>query len=382
MDILSPYKEGNEVIIEVGGGPLKLCYQCGLCTGSCPWNLVRHFDVRKMIHEAQLGTIDFGQEEIWLCASCSACVENCPRGVEIIDVFQALRRAVVTLGVGNVPEALKMSVKNISTSGNPLAEPAEERGKWAENLGVNNFSPGTEILYYPGCIPSYDNDVKKVAQATAIILTKLGIDFGILGNEEKCCGESVRKAGYEDIFQNLATSNIRTFNNHAVSTIVVSSPHCYHTFKNEYPELGGKFQVLHITQYLAQLIEQGVLKFSREVKKKVIYSDPCYLGRHNKIYDEPRKILNSIPGLELIEFPDSREDAICCGGGGGRIWMETIKGERFSDTRVAQAVTGGAEVIAISCPYCYLTFRDSLITANESDTIQVKDIVELVAEAM
>jgi len=382
MDILSPYKEGNEVIIEVGGEPLKLCYQCGLCTGSCPWNLVRHFDVRKLIHEAQLGITDFTQENVWLCAACGACVERCPRGVEIMDIMRALRRAVVTLGVGNVPDALKMSIKNIETTGNPLAEPSVERGKWAEDLGVKIFSPGTEILYFAGCIPSYDNDVKKVAQSTAKILTDLGIDFGILGNEEKCCGESVRKAGHEDIFQNLAIGNIRTFNNHAVSTIVVSSPHCYHTFKSEYPELGGKFHVLHITQYLAQLIEQGVLKFSKELKKKVIYSDPCYLGRHNKIYDEPRKILSSIPGLELIEFPDSGEDAICCGGGGGRIWMETMKGERFSDTRVAQAVTCGAEVISVACPYCYLNYRDSLLTANKLDVIEIKDIVELVAEAM
>jgi Fe-S oxidoreductase len=382
MDILSPYKEGNDVIIEVGGEPLKLCYQCGLCTGSCPWNLVRHFDVRKMIHEAQLGITDFTQENVWLCAACGACVERCPRGVEIMDIMRALRRAVVTLGVGNVPDALKMSIKNIDTTGNPLAELSGDREKWAEDLGVKTFSPGTEILYFVGCIPSYDNDVKRVAQSTAKILTNLGIDFGILGNEEKCCGESVRKAGYEDIFQNLATSNICTFNNHAVSTIVVSSPHCYHTFKNEYPELGGKFHVLHITQYLAQLIEQGVLKFSKELKKKVIYSDPCYLGRHNKIYDKPREILRNIPGLELIEFPDSGKDAICCGGGGGRIWMETIKGERFSDTRVAQAVSGGAEVIAVSCPYCYLTYRDSLLTANKLDVIEIKDIVELVAEAM
>ena len=379
MDILSPYKEGSEVIIEVGGEPLKLCYQCGLCTGSCPWNLVRRFDVRKIIHEAQLGITDFSDENVWLCTSCDACVERCPRGVEIIDIMRALRRAVVTLGVGNVPDALKMSIKNIETTGNPLAELAGERGKWAIDLGVKDYTRGTDILYFPGCIPAYDNDAKIIAQATATVFTKLGIDFGILGTAEKCCGESVRKAGYEDIFQNLATSNINTFNEHAVSTIIVSSPHCYHTFKNEYPELGGKFHVLHITQYLAQLIEQGILKFSRELKKKVIYADPCYLGRHNEIYDEPRKILNSIPGLELLEYPRSKHDAICCGGGGGRIWAETAKNERFSDIQVSQALGEGAEILAVSCPYCYVNYRDSILTMNKYDVIQVKDIVELVA---
>jgi Fe-S oxidoreductase len=382
MKVLSPYKEATEVIMDVGGEPLKLCYQCGLCTGSCPWNTVRNFDVRRMIHEAQLGITDFGQEEIWLCASCGDCVENCPRGVEIIDIMRALRRAVVTLGVGNVPDSLKMSIKNITTSGNPLAEPAAERGKWAEGLEVKQYTPGTEILYFPGCIPAYDNDAKKIAQATVTIFHNLGIDFGILGSEERCCGESVRKAGYEEVFQSLAENNIRTFLNYEVSTIVTSSPHCYHTIKKEYPEFDGKFTVLHITQFLVSLIEKGSLKFTREINKKVIYSDPCYLGRHNKIYDEPRKLLNSIPGLELIEFPDFRENAMCCGGGGGRIWMETIKGERFSDTRVAQAVIDGAEIIAVACPYCYLNYRDSLLTANKAEAIQVKDIVELVAEAM
>jgi len=164
--------------------------------------------------------------------------------------------------------------------------------------------------------------------------------------------------------------------------VVVSSPHCYHTFKNEYPELGGKFEVIHITQYLASLIEKGKLKLSKEINKKVIYSDPCYLGRHNEVYDEPRRVLQSIPGLELIEFPDAREDGLCCGGGGGRIWMDTPKGERFSDIRVEQAVEKGADIIAVACPYCVLNYRDSVLSMGKAETVQVKDITELVAEAL
>jgi Fe-S oxidoreductase len=164
--------------------------------------------------------------------------------------------------------------------------------------------------------------------------------------------------------------------------VVVSSPHCYHTFKNEYPELGGKFEVIHITQYLASLIDQGKLKLSKKINKKVIYSDPCYLGRHNNIYDEPRKVLESIPGLELIEFPDARENGLCCGGGGGRIWMDTPKGERFSDIRVEQAAEKGADIIAVACPYCFLNYRDSVLSMGKSETMQVKDIAELVAEAI
>ena len=382
MEVLRPYKEATDVILEAGGEPLQLCYQCGTCTGVCPWNTVRSFIVRRIMHETQIGVIDFGSEDIWTCVTCRNCVQRCPRAVEIIDVMRALRRAVVSLGIGVVPDALRISAKNIAGAGNPLGEEPEKRDDWAKDLSVKQFAAGTEILYFPCCIPSYDPDVKIVAQSTAMILNKLGVDFGLIGSEAKCCGESIRKAGYEDTFQSLAQNNINLFNSNEVKTIVVSSPHCYHTFKNEYPELGGEFQVIHFTQYLASLLDQGKLKFSKEINKKVIYSDPCYLGRHNDIYDDPRKVLQSIPGLELMEFPDSREEAICCGGGGGRIWMETAKGERFSDIRVEQAVEKGAEIIAVACPYCFLNYRDSVLSAGKADVLQVKDISELVAEAM
>ena len=382
MEVLSPYKEATEVIVEAGGEPLRLCYQCGTCTAVCPWNLVRSFVVRRLMHEAQLGTTDFGSEDAWICASCGACVQRCPRGVEIIDVMRAVRRAVVSLGIGIVPDALRISAKNIAGVGNPFGEVPERRGDWVKDLKVKKFAQGTEILYFPCCVPAYDPDAKGISQSTATILNKLGIDFGILGSEEKCCGEAIRKAGYEDTFQSLAQANIDAFNTSGVRTVIVSSPHCYHTFKNEYPELGGKFQVLHITQFLASLIDQGKLRFSKKVSKKVIYSDPCYLGRHNDIYDEPRKVLQSIPGLELIEFRDSGEEALCCGGGGGRIWMGTPKGERFSDIRVEQALGKGADTIALACPYCFLNYRDSVLTMNKAEVIQVKDICELVAEAM
>jgi len=382
MDVLSPYKEAIDVILEAGGDPLKLCYQCGLCTGTCPWNTVRSFMVRRIMHEAQLGATDFAAEDVWICATCGACVQRCPRGVEIIDVMRALRRAIVSLGIGIIPDALRISAKNIAGVGNPFGEGSEKRDDWANDLKVKKFAPETEILYFPCCVPSYDPDTKTVARANAMIFNKLGIDYGLIGTEVKCCGEAIRKAGHEETFQSLAQSNIALFNSKGVKTVVVSSPHCYHTFKNEYPELGSKFEVLHTTQYLASLIEQGKLKLSREINKKVIYSDPCYLGRHNKVYDKPRKVLQSIPGLELMEFPDAREGCICCGGGGGRIWMETPKGERFSDIKVQQALEKGADIIALACPYCFLNYRDSVLSMGKAEAIQVKDISELVAEAI
>jgi len=382
METLSPYKEATDVVLEAGGEPLKLCYQCGLCTAICPWNLVRSFLVRRIMHEAQLGITDFGSEDVWTCVTCRACVQRCPRGVEIIDVMRAVRRVVASLGIGVIPDALRISAKNIAGVGNPLGEAPEKRNDWAKDLKVKDFASGTEILYFPCCVPSYDPDAKTVARATAAIFNKLGLDYGLISTEARCCGEAIRKAGHEDTFQSLAQNNIALFSSNAVKTVVVSSPHCYHTFKNEYPELGGKFEVIHITQYLASLIGQGKLKFSKEVKKKVVYSDPCYLGRHNSIYDEPRKVLKNIPGVELLEFPDFGEEALCCGGGGGRIWMDTPKGERFSDIRVEQAVEKGADTIAVACPYCFLNYRDSALSLDKAEVIQVKDIAELVAEAM
>ncbi|RLC70060.1 MAG: Fe-S oxidoreductase [Chloroflexi bacterium] len=382
MQALAPYREAVDIIIEAGGEPLKLCYQCGLCSGTCPWNLVRSFLVRRMMHEAQLGLVDFEAEEAWLCTTCRLCVERCPRGVSIIDVMRAVRRAIVGIGIGPIPDSLRITMKNISALGNPLGEEREKRADWAEGLDVKAFTPETKLLYFPCCIPAYDPRGKKIARATATILKKAEIDFGILGAEEACCGESVRKAGNEDLFQNLARSNIAAFAEKGVRKILATSPHCYNTFNNEYHEVGGDFEVVHYTQYFAQLIKEGRLKFSKQLNKRVAYHDPCYLGRHNGIYDEPREVLESIPGLELVEMSNSRENSLCCGGGGGRIWMETKKGERFSDLRIEQAIEAGAEVLVTACPYCILNFEDSVLTTDKGDILQIRDISELVLEAI
>ena len=382
MTSVTPLKEVVDIVNEEGGEILKLCYQCGTCTAVCPWNKVRDFIVRRIMHQGQLGLIDFEDEAVWLCATCNNCVKRCPRGVEIIDVMRALRRAVTELGIAKVPDSLRITIKNISGVGNPLGEPEDKRADWAQDLDVKLYTEGAEILYFPCCIPEYDRSVQKVARATVSILKKANVDFGILGNRASCCGESVRKAGDEGVFGGLAQNNISAFEELGVKKIIVSSPHCYHTFKNEYPDLGGNFEVMHFTQYLLELMKQGRLKLTKEVNSKATYHDPCYLGRHNDIYDEPREVLKSIPGLELIELPDHRENSLCCGGGGGRIWMETKSGERFSDIRLEQALALGANVLAVACPYCMLNFNDSALTLNKSDAIKVRDIAELVQEAL
>jgi len=382
MTSVTPLKEVVDIVNEEGGEILKLCYQCGTCTAVCPWNKVRDFIVRRIMHQGQLGLIDFEDEAVWLCTTCNNCVKRCPRGVEIIDVMRALRRAVTELGIAKVPDSLRITIKNISGVGNPLGEPEDKRADWAQDLDVKLYTEGAEILYFPCCIPEYDHSVQRVARATVSILKKANVDFGILGNRASCCGESVRKAGDEGVFRGLAQNNISAFEELGVKKIIVSSPHCYHTFKNEYPALGGNFEVMHFTQYLLKLMKQGRLKLTKEVNSKVTYHDPCYLGRHNDIYDEPREVLKSIPGLELIELPDHRENSLCCGGGGGRIWMETKSGERFSDMRLEQALALGANVLAVACPYCMLNFNDSALTLNKSDAIKVRDIAELVQEAL
>jgi len=382
MVMTSPDKETVDILLELGDETFKICYQCGTCTGTCPWNLVTSFIVRKIMHKAQLGLTDFGDEELWTCATCAACVKRCPRGVEIIDVMRGFRKVIAEMGAGVVPESLRITMKNISSLGNPQGEPEEKRADWAQALGVKAHTPEAEWLYFSCCVPAYDSKVRRMASSTTEILNKLGLTYGIAGTKERCCGESVRKAGSESVFQSLAAANIQTFNESGAKKVLVSSPHCYHTFKNEYPELGAEFEVVHVTQLLDQLIQEGKLSLSKEIKKKVIYHDPCYLGRHNDEYEAPRRALQAIPGVELIEFPDNRESAICCGGGGGRIWMETPRGQRFSDLRLEQAAELGADILAVACPYCMLNFDDSLLTAGKEGVMEIKDVAELVLEAI
>ncbi|MDP6459270.1 MAG: (Fe-S)-binding protein, partial [Candidatus Hydrothermarchaeota archaeon] len=322
-------------------------------------------------------------EEIWRCTTCGKCPQQCPRGVNQIEVGVSSRRIASEFDVFPAPVR---PVRGVSASliaeGNPIGEKREKRADWAEGLPVKPFTEGMEVLYFPGCYLSYDPRLKKVATATADILNRAGIDFGILGTKENCCGESIRKTGDDDLFKRLARENIKTFIENGVQKILVSSPHCFHTFKNEYSEFKVNFEVLHLSQLLFELINEGRLEFTKEYVKKVTYHDPCYLGRHNGIYDEPREALKKIPGLELMEMADSREDSLCCGGGGGRIWMETPKGERFSDLRVEQASEVGAEVLVTSCPYCITHFEDSRLTLDVTENIEVRDITEIIQEAI
>jgi len=383
VETVVPFKEVIDEIKEAGARTFGLCYQCGKCDVVCPWNKVRPFSMRKIIREATFGLTEVEGEDIWRCTTCGTCPAQCPRGVEQIETGVSLRRIASEYGVFPPSvRAVRATRGSLATDGNPLSEDRAKRADWAKGLPVKSFAEGMEVLYFVGCYYSYDPRLKKAAVATAEILNKAGVDFGILGTRENCCGESIRKTGGEEVFRTLARENIKTFIDNGVKRILVSSPHCYHTFANEYPEFMVNFEVVHISQFLLKLIDEGRLEFTGEYGKKVTYHDPCYLGRHNGIYDEPREVLRRVPGLELVEMPDARDQSLCCGGGGGRIWMDTPKGERFSDLRMKQAADTRAAVLATCCPYCITHFEESRLDLDEDEAPEIRDLTEIVREVV
>ena len=383
MENIADYKEISDIIKEKGGDSFKFCYQCGKCDVVCPWNRMSRFSMRKLVRAATFGMTEIEGEDIWRCTTCGKCSIECPRNVKQVESGIALRRIATEYGIYPASvNPIRAIRTGLSGEGNPFSEDRSKRADWAEGLSVKPFNEKMEILYFPGCYLSYDPRLRKVAVATANILNKAGVNFGILGSKENCCGESIRKTGDEDLFKHLAKENIKTFIENGVKRILVSSPHCYHSFKNEYPEFMVHFEVVHIAQYLSELINDGRLVLNKEYNKKVTYHDPCYLGRHNGIYDEPRQVLQKISALELTEMVDSKENSLCCGGGGGRIWMDTPKGERFSDLRLEQAVETGAKVLVTSCPYCIANFEDSLLSRKDSEALEIKDITEIIQEAI
>ncbi|MGQ9857473.1 MAG: (Fe-S)-binding protein [Thermodesulfobacteriota bacterium] len=383
METVAPYREIVELVETSGGESFRLCYQCGLCDVVCPWNRVRGFSMRRIVREGVLGLTEIEGEDIWRCTTCGTCPQRCPRGVNQIEAGVALRK--IATGYGIFPNPVK-PLRTVSASlvaqGNPLNEDRQNRARWAEGISVDHFQEGTEFLYFPCCYPSYDPRSKKVAKATARVLKEAGVDFGILGSQENCCGESIRKTGDEQLFKRLARENIKVFVDKGVRKIIASSPHCYHTFKNEYTQFGMHFHVFHVSQFLWSLVDSGQIKIKGSYPKKVAYHDPCYLGRHNGVFEEPRLLLNSIPGLQLVELPDNRDNSLCCGGGGGRIWMETPREERFSDLRLQQAVDSGAQVLVTACPYCITNFEDSRLNRPDSDAIEVKELSEVLQEVI
>lgn len=368
---------------------LFACVQCGKCTGGCPMAMKTKLNPRAIIYRVLIAGNGFnleGRDELWDCTTCSTCYSRCPKQVNPMEAIVAMRSAIVEKGKihPNVKTALESTFRN----GNPLKLPREDRGLWAKDLQVKAFAEtGAEYLFYVGCTPSYDPHGQKVARALVSLLQSAGVDFGILGNDENCCSSEVRRLGEVGLFEAMVEENAEMFKELNVQKMFTVSPHCFNVFKNDYHtiEAGATFgaQVQHYTQMLADLLKDGRLKFNGSFAKKVTYHDPCYLGKHNGIFDEPREVLTGIPGVELIEMDRSREKSLCCEGGGVRMWVEgTNPGTRLAQLRVKEALETGAEVLATACPFCLLTLDEAVKHLNAEEKIRVLDVAEIAAQAL
>jgi Fe-S oxidoreductase len=355
------------------------CIHCGICTGSCPVARKASLNVRKYMREVSVGgkiTVH-PQNELWSCTTCATCGIRCPKEILPYDFLIDIRSLAVE--EGQIATTLRDALESIFKNGNPWGRIRSKRSEWAQDLQIKHASQEVELLYYVGCTPAYDLRVQEAAKSLAKCLQKTGVNFGTLGDEENCCGNEVYGMGEKGLFEFLVEENIKLFRKYNVKRLVTSCPHSFHCFKNRYQQTS--LDVMHHTELLADLIDKGHIKFSRDVDSTVVYHDPCFLGKQNNVYDEPRKIIESIPGLKLVEFERSRERSLCCEGGGGRMWID-VPGERLAEIRVKDAAEAGAQILATACPFCLLTFEDAVKTTGLEEKIQVLDIVELLSKAI
>jgi Fe-S oxidoreductase len=325
-------------------------------------------------------------EEIWSCTSCKACDEICPVNIEILDKILDMRR-YLSLMESNFPSSLGSMYRSMENQENPWGLSNSDRGQWAEGIPedvpiADPSSPlGHEYLYWVGCAGSFDDKNKKVSQAVAKLLLRAGVDFAILGPSERCTGDPARRSGNEYLFQMLAMQNVEMFSSMQVTKIVVQCPHCFNTLSNEYPQLGGHYEVIHHSQLLEQLIESGQLDLAgASLPERVVYHDSCYLGRHNDIYGAPRKVLGSLAGIQILEAPRSGTTSMCCGAGGARMWMEE-SAKKINMERSQELIATGAERIATACPFCYIMLDDGT-KANKAEDVKVADISMHLLEAI
>ncbi len=318
------------------------------------------------------------EEVIWECTTCGACQEVCPVAIGHVDKVVEMRRHLV-MEQGSVPETAEGALRSIEDRGHPWRGTTLSRTDWTEGLNIKTLAEDSniDILYWVGCTSALEERSTKVAKAVARLMKLAGINFGILGDEESCCGDPARRLGNEYLFQSQAQKNIETLKNYNIKKIVTTCPHCYNTIKNEYPQFGGNFEVIHHTELIARLMKEGRLKFAGGLPGTVTYHDACYLGRYNDIYQAPRKILKSIPATKLVEMERNRERSFCCGGGGGHMWLEERSGRRISEMRTEQAIDIKAQTIATACPYCLQMFEDAIKAKGAEESLKVMDIAEL-----
>jgi Fe-S oxidoreductase len=321
-------------------------------------------------------------DKIWACTTCRACDEVCPLYVEHIDKIIDLRRNLV-MEQAILPETAEQALRCIETRGHPWRGTTASRTDWAEGIDIKIAAGGGDIdfLFWVGCTGALEERSLKISRSLAEILKQAGVNFGILGTEESCCGDPARRLGNEYVFQMQVEKNIKTLNHYGIKSIVTACPHCFNTIKNEYPEFGGKFEVIHHTQFISKLLRENSLEIIAN-SGTITYHDPCYLGRYNDIYKPPRQILKGIPGVDLIEMAEKKRKSFCCGGGGGRMWLEENIGNRISELRVEQTVETTAQTIATACPFCLQMFDDAIKAKAYEGSLKVMDVAELVAESI
>ncbi len=382
-----------------------MCIDCRSCTGSCPANLSGKplspkeliFNLKKYLPQVGPGLLEgkaetfpdnsdgapsggtITEDEIWACTTCRACQEVCPVGLEHTNAVVDLRRNLVMVSTS---QAARDPLRNIRVRGHPWMGTTLAREDWTTGLDIKILAEDSnvDILYWVGCTEALEDRSVKVAQAMGKLLKQAGVNFGILGEDESCCGDPARHLGNEHQFQLQVQKNIKAFQEYGVKKIVTACPHCYNTIKNEYPQFGGEYEVFHHTEYIMELIKEGRLKVEGGKGGVVTYQDPCYIGRYNDIYQSPRELLAGVLGVNVAEMERNREKSFCCGGGGGRMWLEESIGKRISEMRIERAMETEAETVATACPFCLQMFEDAIKAKGEEETLKVKDIAELLAE--
>lgn len=388
---------------------LDACTRCGRCQDHCPAFLTekplspKKFiqDLKNHMHtrapqvlqsradgkpgESQVELMDGGvieKDSLWTCTTCRSCMDHCPVYVEHIDKIIDMRRYQVLMA-SQFPEELVAAFKGLERNSNPWGLGHDTRADWIQELDIPIMAEyqgkDLDLLFFVGCIRSYDDRNKKVSIAMAKIMKHLGIKFAILGMEEGCCGDPARRVGNEYLYQILAQTNIETFRRHGVKEIITTCPHCFNTLKNEYPQLGFQAEVTHHTTFLEDQIRKGALTLNLPLNKKLTYHDPCYLGRYSGIYESPRNVLRSIPSLQLQEMQRTKKDSLCCGAGGGWMWMDEKIGKRINILRLEDALKTNPEWIATACPFCVSMFDDAIKNTNRENELRIWDIAELVA---
>jgi Fe-S oxidoreductase len=381
------------------------CVICGNCQDSCPaYASGKPLNPKKVIQDLKKHLLEVGpgllsgkaeaanpgksmigdvitEEEIWACTTCRACMEVCPVYNEHIDKIIDMRRNLV-LEEASMPETAESALRSIEDRGHPWRGTTSTRTDWAEGLDIKTLAEDSDvdILLWVGCTGALEDRSKKVTQALAKILKQAGVKFGILGSEESCCGEPARRLGNEYVFQTQAEKNIELLKKYNVKKIVTACPHGYNTLKNEYPQFGGEFEVIHHTEFIADLLRQGKLSLASGNGGLVTYHDSCYLGRYNDIYEPPREVLGNISGVKLVEMERNRRNGFCCGGGGGRMWIEET-GTRICNMRVEEAIKTKAQTIATACPFCLQMLEEGVRATEGETSVTVKDIAELVEAA-